>query len=181
MIPRIPPATPPYPEEVQKRLDHLMPKGVAPLLLFTTLARDKRLFERFMAGGLLDAGNLTLRQREIVIDRTTALAGCEYEWGVHIAFFAERAGLDAAQIAATVKSGAKDAAWNAQDRILVTVCDQLHRTCNIDDSTWSGLRAHFSEEAILEILLLAGFYRAVSCLANALRLPCEPYGARFPA
>ena len=43
-----------------------------------------------------------------------------------------------------------------------------------------SLRANLSEEAILEILMLAGFYRTVSYLTNALRLPCEPYGARFP-
>jgi hypothetical protein len=50
-----------------------MPPGREPLVLFTTLARDERLFERFFAGGLLDQGQVTLRQREIVIDRTTAL------------------------------------------------------------------------------------------------------------
>jgi hypothetical protein len=32
-----------------------MPPGVEPLVLFRTLARDPRLFERFMGGGLLDA------------------------------------------------------------------------------------------------------------------------------
>ena len=34
---------------------------------------------------------------------------------------------------------------------------------------------------MLELLLLAGFYRTVSYLTNALRLPLEPYAARFPA
>jgi hypothetical protein len=33
--------------------------------------------------------SLSMRQREIVINRVTALCGCEYEWGVHIAFFAD--------------------------------------------------------------------------------------------
>jgi hypothetical protein len=33
---------------------------------------------------------------------------------------------------------------------------------------------------MLELLLLAGFYRTVSYLTNALRLPPEPYAARFP-
>ena len=66
---RIEPLQPPYPTEIQERLDRRMSKGTAPLVLFTTLARDKRLFDRFMAGSLLDPGHLTLRQREIVIDR----------------------------------------------------------------------------------------------------------------
>ena len=91
-------AQPPFAPEIQERLDRIMPKGIPPLALFTTLARDKRLFERFMAGGLLDPGHLSLRQREIVIDRITALSGSEYEWGVHITIFAARAGLTEAQI-----------------------------------------------------------------------------------
>ena len=57
---RIPPAVPPYPAEVQARFDALMPPGVAPLQLFRVLARDQRLFQRFMGGGLLDRGHLTL-------------------------------------------------------------------------------------------------------------------------
>ena len=58
-----------------------------------------------MGGGLLDKGHLTLRQREIVIDRVTARCGSEYEWGVHVAFFAKRAGLDAAQHAPSCAAG----------------------------------------------------------------------------
>jgi len=178
---RIPEATPPFSEQIQQRLDAIMPKGAPPLRLFTTLARDERLFQRFMAGGLLDRGHLELRQREIVIDRITALSGSEYEWGVHIAFFAERAGLDEAQVASTANAGAADPLWDARDRALLTACDRLHLTCDIDDEAWSALRAHFSEEAILEILMLAGFYRTVAYLTNALRLPLESYARRFPA
>jgi alkylhydroperoxidase family enzyme len=180
MTARISPAEPPFAPEIQERLDRLMPRGVAPLALFTTLARDKRLFQRFMAGGLLDGGHLTLRQREIIIDRVTALCGCEYEWGVHIAFFAKRAGLDQDQIASTVTGGAADRVWSHEDRLLLTVCDALHRGCDIDDANWAALQQRFSAEAILEILMLAGYYRTVSYLSNALRLPLEPYGARFP-
>src|SRR5262249_17857292 len=180
MATRISPARLPLPAEMQDRLDRLMPRGVAPLVLFTTLARDRRLFERFMAGGLLDPGHLTLRQREIVIDRTTALCGSEYEWGVHIAFFAQRAGLGKEQILATVKGGDADPIWSDEERVLLAICDRLHRNCDIDDEAWPRLRQYFSEEAILEILMLAGFYRTVSYITNALRLPLESYAARFP-
>ena len=31
---------------------------------------------------------LSLREREIVIDRVCARCGCAYEWGVHVAAFA---------------------------------------------------------------------------------------------
>ena len=160
--PRVAPAEPPYPSEVQARLDALMPPGVAPLLLFRVLARDQRLFERFMGAGLLDKGHLTLRQREIVIHRVTARCGAEYEWGVHAAFFARRAGLDAAQLASTAHGGAGDGCWTVEDALLIRFCDALHAECTIHDALWAELRTAFSEEAILELLLLAGFYRTVS-------------------
>ncbi len=179
--PRIAPAAPPYPAEIQARFDALMPPGVEPLVLFRVLARDQRLFQRFMGGGLLDRGHLTLRQREIVIHRVTAQCRSEYEWGVHVAFFAKRAGLDAEQLRSTVHGGAGDACWSAEDALLIRFCDGLQAQCRVEDALWGELRAAFSEEAILELLLLAGFYRTVSYLTNALQLPLEPFAARFPA
>ena len=180
MTARIAPAQPPFPPDIQQRFEQIMPEGVPPLTLFTTLARDARLFARFFGGSLLGPGNLTLRQREIVIDRITALSGSEYEWGVHVAFFGEAAGLTEAQIRSLTQGGADDPFWSDAERALLGACDQLHSDCDIDDAGWQALRAHFSETAILEILMLAGFYRMVSYLTNALRLPLESDAARFP-
>jgi hypothetical protein len=97
---RIAPAKPPFSEDIQAAFDRIMPPGAPALALFTTLARDARLFERLRGGALLDKGHLALRQREVVIGRVTALSGSEYEWGVHVAFFAEKAGLDATMLRA---------------------------------------------------------------------------------
>src|SRR6187200_1249953 len=165
--PRIAPADPPYPTEIHARFDALMPPGVAPLVLFRALARDQRLFQRFMGAGLLDKGHLALRQREIVIGRVTARCGSEYEWGVHVAFFAKRVGFDEAQLRSLVHGCADDACWTAQDALLIRLCDALHASCDVGDALWAELGAQFSEEAILELLLLAGFYRTVSYLTNA--------------
>ncbi len=98
---RIAPREPPYPEAITTALERIMPPGVAPLTLFRTLAVNERVFLRLMAGGLLDRGSITLREREIVIDRTCARCGAEYEWGVHVAFFAERVGFTEREIAGT--------------------------------------------------------------------------------
>jgi hypothetical protein len=61
MSARIAPASPPFPPFVQEQLARLMPPGVPPLALFTTVARDERLFQRLLGGNLLDRGALTLR------------------------------------------------------------------------------------------------------------------------
>ena len=44
IAPRIEPVSPPYPPELQKVLDAIMPAGVPPLTLFTTLARVPRIW-----------------------------------------------------------------------------------------------------------------------------------------
>jgi alkylhydroperoxidase family enzyme len=181
MTARIAPAAPPFAPEVQGALDRIMPPGMPPLVLFTTLARDPRLFGKFFAGSLLDRGHLTLRQREVVIHRTTALCGSEYEWGVHVRGFAAKAGLTEAQLASTVHGSADDACWSDEDKRLIRLCDALHHDVRVDDVLWTELAAGLRDEALLELLLLAGFYRTVSCLTNVLRLPLEAGAARFPA
>jgi alkylhydroperoxidase family enzyme len=170
---------PPYTPDIQAAFDAIMPAGVDPLVLFRTLAVNARVYERFRAGGLLDRGLLTLRQREIVIDRTCALNDCEYEWGVHIAFFAAKVKFTPEQIAATVRG--TNAEWKEDERVLLDVCEELDATRSISDDLWARLTLHFSSAQILEIIGLVGFYRTVSLYANALRLPLEPYAARFPA
>ena len=98
---RIAPLQPPYDPEIQGQFDRIM-RGAPPLMLFRVVAGHARAWEKFRAGGLLDKGPLSLREREIVIDRTCALTGCEYEWGVHVATFAAAAHLTDEQVRATV-------------------------------------------------------------------------------
>jgi alkylhydroperoxidase family enzyme len=155
-----------------------------PFRLFTTLARDVRLFQRFTRGALIDLenGNITLRQREVLLDRVLAQCGCEYEWGLRIHYFASEAGLTEVQVRATVHGDPNDPCWQPEDRLLLRLADELHTTCDVSDGLWSELQAIFSDNALMEFLLLAGFYRTVSYLARSLRFPLEPKICKsFPA
>jgi alkylhydroperoxidase family enzyme len=176
---RIAPLEPPYAPPVQAALDRIMPPGVPPLALFRTLAVNERVFLRVMAGGLLDRGSISLREREIVIDRTCARCGSEYEWGVHVALFAERVGLTAAQVAATCAPEPEADAFPDRERLLLRLVDALHDRARVDDALWAALRAHWTEAQLIELIALAGFYHLISFVTNALRIPPEPYGARF--
>ena len=178
---RIAPLEPPYSEPVQAALDRIMPKGVPPLALFRTLAVNERVFLRVMAGGLLDRGSISLREREIVIDRTCARCGSEYEWGVHVAFFAERVGFTPEQVAATCAPEVSAGAFPARERLLIRLVDALHDEARVGDPLWAALRAEWTEAQLIELIALAGFYHLISFVTNALRIPPEPYGARFPS
>jgi alkylhydroperoxidase family enzyme len=176
---RIDAAGQPLPDDMRDAIDTIM-RGAPPLVLFTTMARDRRLFFKFFNSGLLDRGHLTIRQREIVIDRVTASCGAEYEWGVHVTAFAEKACLTADQIASLASGGPADPCWGDEDRILIELADSLHATCTVDDALWERLASRFSDEAILELLMLSGTYRTVSYLVNGLALPLEAGARRFP-
>ena len=180
MTTRIPPLSTPYPADVQAAFDRIMPSGVDPLVLFRTLSSVPRIWEKFRAGSLLDKGPLSLRQREIVIDRVCARCGCAYEWGVHVAFFATRVELNEAQIEALAVDNADAAVWSEEERLLIRAVDALHDTIDIPDALWSALAATFSREQILEVIALCGFYRTVAYYCRALRLPTEAYGAELP-
>ena len=178
---RVDPVSPPYSPELQAVFDRIMPSGVPPLTLFTTLARVPRVYDRFRAASLLDRGPVSMRHREIVIDRTCARCSCAYEWGVHIAFFSRRVELTPEQVRATVLGNADDPAWAGEERLLIQLVDELHDSAGISDELWTALLAAFSIDQILELIALVGFYHTVSFFANGLRLPPESYGAPFPA
>src|SRR5262247_4808598 len=149
---RVEPVAAPYAPELQKVFDAIMPPGVPPLTLFTTLARVPRIWERFRAGSLLGRGPVSLRHREIVIDRTCARCGCAYEWGVHVAFFQQRAALAPEQVRATVRGSPDDPAWSDEERLLIRLVDELHDAATISDDLWNALARTFTLEQILEVI-----------------------------
>jgi alkylhydroperoxidase family enzyme len=179
--PRIEPAAPPYPAEIEAALARLMPPGVPPLRLFRTLAHNPRVLSRFLAGGLLDRGSISLRQRELVILRTTARCGSEYEWGVHVAFFAEKAGLSREEVSATCAAEPPAGVFSAVERAILALCDALHERAQATDALWRSLAAQLEPAQLLELLVLAGFYHTVSFVTNACRIELEAGAARFPA
>jgi len=177
---RIAPLEPPYAPELQADFDKIM-RGAPPLLLFRTVARNPRVLARMMAGGLLDKGSISLRQRELMILRTTALCGGEYEWGVHIAAFGAKAEWTPAQVRATKLGNAEDDCWSPDEKLILRMADSLYSSKTVDDALWSELAQTFGDEQLVELIMLAGLYHAVSFMVNATRVPLEKFAPRFPS
>ena len=181
---RIEAAAHPYAANVQAAFDRFPRSWMPPFRLFTTLARHAELFERFIRGApsYLPGSHVSVRQREVLLLRVTARCRCEYEWGMRVHYFADQAGLTPEQVRATVHENADSACWPSGEAVLIRLADELHDSCDISDGLWRALRAAFSDEAILELMVMAGYYRTVGYLAIGLRLPLEPnVGRPFPA
>ncbi len=76
--------------------------------------------------------------------------------------------------------GADAPCWSESEQALIAAVDALHHRATLGDAEFAALAAHYDEAKIFEIILLCGFYRTVSYLANGLDLPLEQKAARFP-
>ena len=176
---RIEPVEPPYPADMQAHFDTMM-RGVPPLLLFRTVARNPRVLQRMMAGGLLDRGSIPLRTRELMILRTCVRCGAEYEWGVHVASFGQKAQWTRDQLHSSVHGDASDCCWNDEDRLVIGLADELHDTNSVGPRLWQQASERYSSEQLVELIMLAGLYHAVSFLVNACEVQHESFAPRFP-
>jgi alpha-D-ribose 1-methylphosphonate 5-triphosphate synthase subunit PhnI len=70
--------------------------------------------------------------------------------------------------------------WSAAEQALIAAVDALHASATLSDEEFKALSADYDHGKIFEIILLCGFYRTVSYLANGLDLPLEANAARFP-
>jgi 4-carboxymuconolactone decarboxylase len=182
--PRIRPVEQPYPDDAAALLARMPGRpGQEPLALFRTFVRNVPMTKALNQWGGYELGpglSVGLRERELVIDRVCARCGCEYEWGVHIAAFAEQAGLSPEQRAATATASSDDPVWSPTDALLIGMVDELHDTATVSDALWSALAEHWSAAQILDLLALAGWYHAICYIANGARVPLESWAARFP-
>jgi alkylhydroperoxidase family enzyme len=180
---RIEPLSEPYEPDVATLLTSMMPPGAPPIALFRTFARNPVMTRAMTGWGSYELGrtlSLPMRDREIVIDRTCARCGAEYEWGVHIATFAARVGLTDVQVASLTHGTAEDLCWEVErERLLIRACDALHDGSDVPDELWARLRQHFSTEELMDLVLLAGWYHAISFFARAARVELEPFAPRF--
>jgi alkylhydroperoxidase family enzyme len=183
--PRIAPLEPPYDPDIAESLAKWMPPGskIEPLKLFRTLVRSPEISSRLRAlgAGILGPGSLIApRDREILIDRTAALCGCEYEWGVHAAAFGEAVGLTPEALRATAAGSANDPVWSERDALLVRLADELHHTAHVSDELWAALSAHWDTPQLIELLIVPGAYHVIAYVANGAQVALEDWAARFP-
>jgi alkylhydroperoxidase family enzyme len=147
------------------------------LNIFRTLARNAELYKGFLAlgGRLLTGGGLPAREREIVILRTGRRAESEYEFAQHRSIGRD-AGLTDTEIAWLADSGD----WSEDDAALVAMVDELVTDDMVSTPTWERLSRRWTEEQLLELLVLCGFYRLVSGLLNSVGVAIEPGTAGWP-
>lgn len=147
--------------------------GGRPPNIFTTLARHRGLFRRWLwfAGALMPGGKLPRRDSELVILRVADNTGCAYEWGHHERL-GQRAGLSAEEVE-RVRSGAGAEGWSPRQRLLLRAADEMHAEGEIGDELWASLAAELDERLLIELCMLIGHYEMLAMTLKTLRVQPE--------
>jgi alkylhydroperoxidase family enzyme len=151
-----------------------------PLNIFGTLGRHPKLLKRFnlLGGFLLNKGVVPARERELVILRVGANAQAEYEFGQHTLIGLD-CGLTDDEIAALTREPTSHD-WSADDLALIALADDLHADDCVTDATWSALANRWDDDQLVELLVVAGFYRLVSGFLNSTGVQLDDGVPGFP-
>jgi alkylhydroperoxidase family enzyme len=151
-----------------------------PLNIFGVLGHHPKLLKRFnlLGGFLLNKGLIPERERELVILRVGWNAQAVYEFGQHTVI-GRRCGLTDDEIAALTRSP-YDHPWSAEDLALIALADDLAADDCVGNGTWLALTTRWSEAELVELLVLAGFYRLVSGFLNSAGVQLDDGVPGFP-
>ncbi len=141
---------------------------------FWPLLRSPEVMSRARAMGdyLRFTSVLPPRLSEFAIIITARQWTQQYEWDVH-APLAEKGGLAAATIAA-IADGRRPESMQADEDVLYTFCDELHRTRSVSDATYARAVRAFGEQGVVDILGISGYYTMLAMVLNTARTPVPP-------
>ena len=115
---------------------------------------------------------LPARLSEFVILLTARQWTQNYEWNAH-APIAREAGLSG-EIIAAIGEGRRPSRMAADEEVLYTLHDELHRTHAVSDATYARAVAAFGEQGVVDALGITGYYTLLAMVMNTARTPMPP-------
>ena len=119
------------------------------------------------------------RDRELLILRTAWLSRGDYIWGRHDVI-GQEAGLTAEEIH-RVTAGPEAPGWGDFDRVLLRAADELHAGRFVSHPTWATLAERYTEEQLVEVVLIVGNYTQLAMFQNSLGAQLPPGFDGLPA
>lgn len=124
-----------------------------------------------LAGAFMAKGLLPARDRELVILRVAVRAACDYEYRQHIAIALDN-GVTRAEITALAKRE-PGTRWSTADHCLIRFADALIDGFEVSEDLWQQATEWYSDDQLMELTMLIGFYRMLAGLMNSAGIPLE--------
>jgi alkylhydroperoxidase family enzyme len=156
-------------EELYARVGRL---GRPVLNLYRILANQPAALDAFlgMSAYVRSGSTLEPQLRELVILATAHELGQEYELAQHTEV-ARRIGVPPEKVAAI--TGHSLGALDEGERCAVEYARQVARTSTVDDATFECLRAHFSDQSIIDIVVTTAWYHLCAAILGPLEVEPE--------
>jgi AhpD family alkylhydroperoxidase len=147
--------------------------GGDPGPIVAALAQVPELLEVAMPflGAALGPSAVDWRTKEIVIVRTSALAGCRYCVQTHTVVALD-AGLTRAQVVALrTEAPVAEVFVDPRELALIDWVDLVASLAPVPDGARRAVRAHFADHEVVEVTTLVGATLLLNRIATALALP----------
>lgn len=141
-----------------------------PLPEYTRLvAKNPTVFRPHMEmGTAIFSGQIPPRERELAVLRVAWVSGAPFEWGEHVNI-ARRVGITRDEIE-RVTRGSAAAGWTKHESAIIRGVDELILDQVLYDQTYETLARQWSEEQLIEYLMMVGHYVATAFVQNSLRV-----------
>ena len=148
------------------------PQGVAPLRQFCPERTDT--CRNYWAYTIHFVQNYTipLRDKELLILRTAWLSRGDYVWGRHNVI-GQDAGLSDEEIQ-RITGGPDASGWSDFDAVLLRAADELHTSRFISEGTWNALAERYTQDQLVEVVLIIGNYTQLTMFQNTLGVQLPP-------
>jgi alkylhydroperoxidase family enzyme len=126
-----------------------------------------------LGGAILSRQKLKPSLRELVILWTSHLEDGKYIWAQHVPI-AEGVGCTKAQIAALEAGNIDDAAFRADEKLLLGFVREVVENVRASEETVKAVGAKFSPQEAVEVILTAGYYMMLARLTETTRIDIDP-------
>lgn len=150
-----------------------------PINIHALMANHPRLLNAWwdLRQYLVNGGDLGQRHCELVILRIAVHTQSWYEWASHVV-----RGLASGLVQEEIERvRAGTTGWSERDAALLAAVDDISRHRAIGPTSMENFRAHFSEQQVMDVILLHGMYSTIACMINTWGLELDEYVAeRLP-
>lgn len=126
-----------------------------------------------LGNSILHKQRLSAVNRELLILQAAQLEGGAYEWRQHVPI-ALGVGVTQAQIDAVERADYADVSLNAAEQALLNFGREVVEKVRVQDTSFAVMRAHFSDQEIVESIVALGFYMMMARLTEATETDLDP-------
>ncbi|KAE9363968.1 hypothetical protein N431DRAFT_497700 [Stipitochalara longipes BDJ] len=154
-----------------------LPKGIPPLNLFLMWAHSPSTLPHAISLGTACFRDTSLSpyNRELVCLLTAHRLSCDYQWKQHVQI-AKATGVSAAKIEAIKADQITGEKFSEVEKALLAFLDEVLKGPEVGDSVFEEARKHFSDQALVEVVTMQGFYYSLARVATVFRVDPESSG-----